>query len=179
MVTHESPQSCIHGGGPRQMLLGWHYRWEYANDYGANQYCLTSRGFVVLSVDYRLSVGYGQAFQFADNTSARWRNEYRDILAADVICKPARTSIRVASVWGARRRLSHRAGARAESDVCRGRRHSRRVHDRLPSARPSRRAIAGDGIVRRTEAGAQSRIRIVANRGRAHVEVSGLAHSRR
>src|SRR5205085_6694639 len=23
----------IHGGGPRQMLLAWHTRWEYANDY--------------------------------------------------------------------------------------------------------------------------------------------------
>src|SRR5260221_1761278 len=63
------------------MLLGWHYRWEYANDYGANQY-LASRGFIVLSVDYRLSVGYGQAFQFADNTGARGAAEYRDILAA-------------------------------------------------------------------------------------------------
>ena len=71
----------IHGGGPRQMLLGWHYRWEYANDYGANQY-LASRGFIVLSVDYRLSVGYGQAFQFAEHTGARGAAEYRDVLAA-------------------------------------------------------------------------------------------------
>jgi len=31
----------VHGGGPRQMLLGWHYRWEYANDYAINQF--TSR----------------------------------------------------------------------------------------------------------------------------------------
>jgi len=37
------------------------------NDYGANQY-LASRGFIVLSVDYRLSVGYGQAFQFGRRT---------------------------------------------------------------------------------------------------------------
>jgi len=71
----------VHGGGPRQMLLGWHNRWEYANDYGANQY-LVSRGFIVLSVDYRLSVGYGQAFQFPDNTGPRGAAEYRDILAA-------------------------------------------------------------------------------------------------
>jgi dipeptidyl aminopeptidase/acylaminoacyl peptidase len=71
----------IHGGGPRQMLLGWHNRWEYANDYGANQY-LVSRGFIVLSVDYRLSVGYGQAFQFAENTGPRGASEYRDVLAA-------------------------------------------------------------------------------------------------
>ena len=62
------------------MLLGWHYRWEYANDYGANQY-LASRGFIVLSVDYRLSVGYGKSFQFPDNTGARGATEYRDILA--------------------------------------------------------------------------------------------------
>src|SRR5207237_243604 len=34
----------IHGGGPRQMLLGFHNRWEYANDYAANEY-LVSRGF--------------------------------------------------------------------------------------------------------------------------------------
>src|SRR5262249_58789329 len=60
---------------------GWHNRWEYANDYGANQY-LVSRGFIVLSVDYRLSVGYGKAFQFAENTGARGATEYRDILAA-------------------------------------------------------------------------------------------------
>jgi dipeptidyl aminopeptidase/acylaminoacyl peptidase len=71
----------VHGGGPRQMLLGWHNRWEYANDYGANQY-LVSRGFIVLSVDYRLSVGYGQAFQFPENTGPRGASEYRDILAA-------------------------------------------------------------------------------------------------
>ena len=63
------------------MLLGWHNRWEYANDYGANQY-LVSRGFIVLSVDYRLSVGYGQAFQFPENTGFRGASEYRDILAA-------------------------------------------------------------------------------------------------
>src|SRR4030095_13037549 len=64
----------IHGGGPRQMLLGWHYRWEYANDYGINQY-LASKGFIVLSVDYRLSVGYGQAYQFAERTGARGAGE--------------------------------------------------------------------------------------------------------
>ena len=72
----------IHGGGPRQMMLGWHNRWEYANDYGANQY-LVSRGFVVLSVDYRLSVGYGQAFQFAELF-------FRDIFASPPQRRPPR-----------------------------------------------------------------------------------------
>jgi dipeptidyl aminopeptidase/acylaminoacyl peptidase len=91
----------IHGGGPRQMLLGWHNRWEYANDYGANQY-LVSRGFVVLSVDYRLSVGYGQAFQFPEHTGARGAAEYRDILAAGkyLQSRPDVDPNRI-GVWGA------------------------------------------------------------------------------
>jgi dipeptidyl aminopeptidase/acylaminoacyl peptidase len=83
------------------MMLGWHNRWEYANDYGANQY-LASRGFVVLSVDYRLSVGYGQAFQFPDNTGARGATEYRDILAAGkyLQSRPDVDPNRI-GVWGA------------------------------------------------------------------------------
>src|ERR671933_2796815 len=43
----------VHGGPPRQMLLGWHYYDYYSNAYALNQY-LESRGFVVLSVNYRL-----------------------------------------------------------------------------------------------------------------------------
>src|SRR4030095_9885593 len=91
----------IHGGGPRQMLLGWHYRWEDANDDGANQ-CRASRGFVVLSVDYRLSVGYGEAFQFAENTGARGAAEYRDVLAAGRYLQ-ARSDVDPSriGVWGA------------------------------------------------------------------------------
>ena len=56
----------VHGGPPRQMLLGWHYMDYYANDYGANQY-LASRGFIVLSVNYRLGIGYGHAFHFPEH----------------------------------------------------------------------------------------------------------------
>src|SRR5258706_8974324 len=46
----------VHGGPPRQMLLGWHYMYYYSNAYAMNQY-LASRGFVVLSVNYRLGIG--------------------------------------------------------------------------------------------------------------------------
>ncbi len=139
----------IHGGGPRQMLLGWHYRWEYANDYGANQY-LASRGFIVLSVDYRLSVGYGQAFQFADNTGARGAAEYRDILAggrylqtrADV--DPKRIGVWGASLGGY---LTALALGR-NSDVFAAGVDIHGVHDRLPAlnAIQQARAIAGDSI---------------------------------
>jgi Tol biopolymer transport system component len=38
----------VHGGPPRQMLLGWHYSSYYSNAYAMNQY-LASQGFVVLA----------------------------------------------------------------------------------------------------------------------------------
>ena len=139
----------IHGGGPRQMLLGWHYRWEYANDYGANQY-LASRGFVVLSVDYRLSVGYGEAFQFAENTGARGATEYRDVLAAGRYLQtranvdPARIGVWGASLGGY---LTALALGR-NSDVFASGVDIHGVHDRLPAvnAMQQARAIAGDNI---------------------------------
>ena len=139
----------IHGGGPRQMLLGWHYRWEYANDYGANQY-LASRGFIVLSVDYRLSVGYGQAFQFAEHTGARGAAEYRDILAAGRYLQsragvdPGRIGVWGASLGGY---LTALALGR-NSDVFAAGVDIHGVHDRLPAlnAAQQARAIAGDNI---------------------------------
>ena len=138
----------IHGGGPRQMLLGWHNRWEYANDYGANQY-LASRGFIVLSVDYRLSVGYGQAFQFPDNTGARGASEYRDILAAGKYLQ-SRTDVdpnRI-GVWGAS--LGGYLTALAlgrNSDVFAAGVDIHGVHDRLNvNATQLAHAIVGDGI---------------------------------
>jgi len=70
----------VHGGPPRQMLLGWHYMDYYANDYGANQY-LASRGFIVLSVNYRLGIGYGHAFQYPERAGARGASEYLDVVA--------------------------------------------------------------------------------------------------
>jgi len=70
----------VHGGPPRQMLLGWHYRYYYANSYAVNQY-LASRGFVVLSVNYRLGIGYGHDFQLADRAGTRGASEYQDVLA--------------------------------------------------------------------------------------------------
>jgi dipeptidyl aminopeptidase/acylaminoacyl peptidase len=53
----------------------------YANDYAANQY-LASRGFIVLSVNYRLGIGYGHAFQFPVGAGQRGASEYLDVLAA-------------------------------------------------------------------------------------------------
>jgi dipeptidyl aminopeptidase/acylaminoacyl peptidase len=71
----------VHGGPPRQMLLGWHYSDYYANAYALNQY-LASRGFVVLSVNYRLGIGYGYEFHQPQNGGARGAAEYLDVKAA-------------------------------------------------------------------------------------------------
>jgi dipeptidyl aminopeptidase/acylaminoacyl peptidase len=71
----------VHGGPPRQMLLGWHYSDYYSNAYALNQY-LASRGYVVLSVNYRLGIGYGYEFHNPKDAGARGASEYLDVRAA-------------------------------------------------------------------------------------------------
>jgi dipeptidyl aminopeptidase/acylaminoacyl peptidase len=89
-----------HGGPPRQMLLGWHYRFYYANSYALNQY-LASRGFVVLSVNYRLGIGYGYDFHQPRDGGVRGASEYQDVLAAGKYLQ-ARSDVDAARVgiWG-------------------------------------------------------------------------------
>lgn len=71
----------VHGGPPRQMLLGWNYSDYYANAYALNQY-LASLGFVVLAVNYRLGIGYGYDFHQPSNAGMTGASEYLDIKAA-------------------------------------------------------------------------------------------------
>ncbi|HEU0184816.1 MAG TPA: prolyl oligopeptidase family serine peptidase [Blastocatellia bacterium] len=70
----------MHGGPRRQMLLGWHNMYYYHNAYAFNQY-LASKGYAVLSVNYRLGVGYGREFRQAKNAGRRGASEYQDIVA--------------------------------------------------------------------------------------------------
>ncbi len=70
----------VHGGPPRQMLLGWSYMDYYTHGYAMNQY-LASRGYVVLSVNYRLGIGYGRAFQHSPKAGASGNAEYQDVVA--------------------------------------------------------------------------------------------------
>jgi dipeptidyl aminopeptidase/acylaminoacyl peptidase len=69
-----------HGGPIRQMMLGFHYMDYYHNAYAMNQY-LASRGYVVLSVNYRLGIMYGYDFSNPPNTVWRGAAEYNDVVA--------------------------------------------------------------------------------------------------
>ncbi|MGA9422375.1 MAG: prolyl oligopeptidase family serine peptidase [Rhodanobacteraceae bacterium] len=70
----------VHGGPPRQMLLGWHYMDYYSNSYAVNQF-LAGHGFTVLSVNYRLGIGYGHAFHHPDHWGPTGAAEYQDVVA--------------------------------------------------------------------------------------------------
>ena len=71
----------LHGGPPRQMLLGWHYMDYYSCAYAMNQY-LASLGYVAMTVNYRLGVGYGRAFQHPAHAGPAGASESQDVLAA-------------------------------------------------------------------------------------------------
>jgi dipeptidyl aminopeptidase/acylaminoacyl peptidase len=70
----------VHGGPPRQMLLGWHYMDYYSNGYAVNQY-LANHGYVVLSVNYRLGIGYGHDFHRPEHAGFAGAAEYQDVVA--------------------------------------------------------------------------------------------------
>ena len=71
----------VHGGPQRQMLLGWNPMDYYSIDYALNQY-LVNMGFTVLSVNYRLGLGYGYDFHKPLHAGAQGASEYQDIKAA-------------------------------------------------------------------------------------------------
>lgn len=71
----------VHGGPPRQMLLGWHYSDYYSNAYAINQY-LSNLGFLVITVNYRLGIGYGYEFHQPERAGTAGASEYIDIKAA-------------------------------------------------------------------------------------------------
>jgi len=90
----------FHGGSRRQMLLGWHYMYYYNNSYAMNQY-LVSRGFIVLSANYRSGIGYGLDFREALNYGARGASEFNDVVGAGLYLR-SRTDVDPARIglWG-------------------------------------------------------------------------------
>ena len=71
----------FHGGSRRQMLLGWNPMGYYSNAYAMNQY-LASRGYVVLSINYRSGIGYGLDFRQALHFGPGGASEYNDVIGA-------------------------------------------------------------------------------------------------
>ena len=90
----------FHGGSRRQMLLGWHYFYYYRNAYAMNQY-LASRGYVVLSVNYRSGIAYGMEFREALHYGAQGASEFNDVLGAGLYLRsrPDVDPKRI-SLWG-------------------------------------------------------------------------------
>lgn len=90
----------FHGGPIRQMLLGFHYGHYYHRAYGMNQY-LASKGYVVLSVNFRSGIGYGKAFRDVADSGPRGASEYRDLLAgAAFLREHARVDTKRIGLWG-------------------------------------------------------------------------------
>jgi dipeptidyl aminopeptidase/acylaminoacyl peptidase len=89
-----------HGGSQRQMLLGFNPMGYYHNAYGLNQY-LASRGYVVLSVNYRSGIGYGLNFREALDYGPGGGSEAHDAIAAAHYLR-ARSEVDPAriGVWG-------------------------------------------------------------------------------
>ncbi len=90
----------FHGGSRRQMLLGFHYMAYYSNAYAMNQY-LASRGYVVLSVNYRSGIGYGLNFREALQYGPGGGSEFNDVIGAGLYLKsrPDVDGKRI-GVWG-------------------------------------------------------------------------------
>jgi dipeptidyl aminopeptidase/acylaminoacyl peptidase len=90
----------IHGGSRRQMLLGYHYMHFYHMAYAINQY-FASRGYVVMSVNYRSGIGYGRDFRMAEGVGRRGNSEYRDVLAAGKYLQTrAEVDPQKVGIWG-------------------------------------------------------------------------------
>ncbi len=90
----------FHGGSRRQMMLGWHPMYYYANAYALNQYFANS-GYVVLSINYRSGIGYGMEFREALHYGPAGGSEYNDVQGAGVYLR-GRSDVDPARIgaWG-------------------------------------------------------------------------------
>jgi len=90
----------FHGGPYRQMLLGANPMGAYAYMYAMNQY-FASRGYVVLSVNYRGGTGYGLNFRVPPKFGPAGASEFNDILgAAEYLKARADIDSKHLGVWG-------------------------------------------------------------------------------
>ena len=91
----------FHGGPQRQMFAAWNPMDAYYYMYAMNQY-LASKGYVVLSVNYRGGVGYGLTYREADGFGVAGASEHRDIVgAAQFLSARADVDAKRIGVYGA------------------------------------------------------------------------------
>jgi dipeptidyl aminopeptidase/acylaminoacyl peptidase len=90
----------VHGGPVRQMLAGFHYMDYYWQAYAVNQ-VLASRGFVVLSINYRAGIAYGLDFREAPGIGEAGASEFQDVLAGALFLesRPEVDGARI-GIWG-------------------------------------------------------------------------------
>ncbi|MGD0914424.1 MAG: prolyl oligopeptidase family serine peptidase, partial [Terracidiphilus sp.] len=90
----------FHGGSRRQMLLGFQWIKYYSDAYAMDQY-LVSKGYIVLSVNYRSGLGYGLNFREALNFGPSGASEFNDVTGAGLYLK-SRTDVdgKRIGVWG-------------------------------------------------------------------------------
>jgi len=90
----------LHGGPVRQLFPGFHPMGYYQDTYVMTQY-LASRGFVVLSINYRGGIGYGRAFREPKGLGMRGASEYQDVRAAGLYLRglPSVDGKRI-GLWG-------------------------------------------------------------------------------
>lgn len=90
----------VHGGPQRQMLPAYHYMQFYHWSYGYNEY-LASQGYIVMSINYRSGIGYGNKFRRPGGTEAQGNSEYQDVLAGGkyLASRPDVDPARI-GIWG-------------------------------------------------------------------------------
>ncbi|MEO9046786.1 MAG: prolyl oligopeptidase family serine peptidase, partial [Gemmatimonadaceae bacterium] len=90
----------FHGGPYRQMLLGANPMGAYSYMYAENQY-FASRGYVVLSVNYRGGTGYGLDFRVPPNFGPDGASEFTDVMGgADYLNSRPDVDSKRLGVWG-------------------------------------------------------------------------------
>jgi dipeptidyl aminopeptidase/acylaminoacyl peptidase len=82
------------------MVAAFHPMGYYHQAYAVNQW-LASRGFAVLSVNYRSGIGYGLAFREADGVGEAGASEFQDVLAGALFLRaqPEVDGARL-GIWG-------------------------------------------------------------------------------
>jgi dipeptidyl aminopeptidase/acylaminoacyl peptidase len=89
----------VHGDGITQNFDGWHTRRDYAVYYSFHQY-LAQRGYVVLAVDYRGSIGYGRDWRQGHYRDLGGR-DYEDVAAGvDYLAGLGYVDRAKVGVWG-------------------------------------------------------------------------------